>query len=141
MTIISHWEKVGELFTVLQSTVFILHIHVSYTCIMHLVPGLTEQKVICMIMPGFHPEGNFGGGGEAPGSGCGFIYFSIQLSQILGGGGGGGTLPPPPPLDETLHTLVFEVCVSVQVVVNDTESGILAKSGLVDNNLSFHQFK
>ena len=37
-------------------------------------------------------------GGEAPGNGRGFIYFSIQLSQILG-----GKLPPrPPPLDETL---------------------------------------
>ena len=31
--------------------------------------------------------------------------------------------------------LVFEVCISVQAVVNDTESGTLAKSGLVDNNL------
>ena len=38
-------------------------------------------------------------GGEAPGSGCGFMYFSIQLSQILGGGGGGGggSFPPCPP--------------------------------------------
>ena len=36
-------------------------------------------------------------GGEAPGNGCGFIYFSIQLSQILGGGEAS-----PPPLNETL---------------------------------------
>ena len=36
-------------------------------------------------------------GVEAPGNGCGFIYFSIQLPQILRGGGGS---PPP---DETLH--------------------------------------
>ena len=46
-----------------------------------------------------------GGGGEAPGNGCGFIYFSIQLSQIFG-----GKLPPhppPPPLDETLVIIDF----------------------------------
>ena len=42
--------------------------------------------------------GGGGGGGEAPGNGCGFIYFSIQLSQIWGGGGGGEASPPPPPL-------------------------------------------
>ena len=41
-------------------------------------------------------------GGEAPGNGCSFIYFSIQLSQILGGGGGKLAPPPPPPPDETL---------------------------------------
>ena len=46
---------------------------------------------------GFHPEGIIlggggGGGGEAPGNGCGFIYFSIKLSQIWGGG---GASPPP----------------------------------------------
>ena len=43
---------------------------------------------------GFHPEGIILGG-EAPGNGCGFIYFSIQLSKILGGGG--GSFPPAPP--------------------------------------------
>ena len=39
--------------------------------------------------------GGGGGGGGAPGNGHGFIYFSIQLSQILGGGG--GKLPPHTP--------------------------------------------
>ena len=57
---------------------------------------------IVVLVPGFHPEGIIlGGGGEAPGNGCGFIYFSIQMSQIWGGGGGG---EPPPPPDETLGT-------------------------------------
>ena len=42
---------------------------------------------------GFHPEGIIlGGGGEAPGNGCGFIYFPIQLSQIWEGG---GSFPSP----------------------------------------------
>ena len=47
--------------------------------------------------PGFHPEGIIlgggGGGGGSARNGCGFIYLSIQLSQIWGGGGQ-GKLPP-----------------------------------------------
>ena len=46
---------------------------------------------------GFIQRESFWGGGEAPGNGCGFIYFSIQLSQILE-----GEASPPPPPDETL---------------------------------------
>ena len=56
-----------------------------------------------MTYSGFHPDGIIlggggggGGGGGAPGNGCGFIYFSIQLSQIFGGGGGGEASPLPP---------------------------------------------
>ena len=52
--------------------------------------------------PGFHPEGIIFG--EAPGNGCGFICFSIQLSKF-----GGGKAPPPPPPpphpDETLASM------------------------------------
>ena len=51
-------------------------------------------------MSGFHPEGIIlGRGGGAPGNGCGFICFSIQLSQILGG------ISPPP--DETLDVYII----------------------------------
>ena len=65
------------------------------------------------VCAGFHPEGMIFGG-EAPGNGCGFIYFSIQLSQILGG----GELPPrPPPLDETLVCVCVCVCLCVCVSV------------------------
>ena len=61
---------------------------------------LIAETYSISIHAGFHPEGIIlGGGGEAPGNGCGFIYFSIQLSQILGGK---LTPCPPPPLDETL---------------------------------------
>ena len=62
-----------------------------------------------MYDAGFHPEGIILGG-EAPGNGCGFIYFSVQLPQILGGGGGGGgrgEASPPP--DETLHVPQFSL--------------------------------
>ena len=67
------------------------------------------------MLAGFHPEGIIfgggGGGGGTPGNGCGFIYFSIQLSQILGGGGGEvpPTPTPPPPLDETLVGYIIYV--------------------------------
>ena len=56
---------------------------------------LIAETYSISIHAGFHPEGIIlGGGGEAPGNGCGFIYFSIQLSQILGG----KLTPCPPPL-------------------------------------------
>ena len=54
-------------------------------------PSQDNQPVNNSETSGFHPEGIILGG-EAPGNGCGFIYFSIQLSQILG-----GKLPPRPP--------------------------------------------
>ena len=52
-------------------------------------------------MSGFHPEGIILGGGEAPGNGRGFIYFPIQMSQILGGRG--GKLPPAPPMKPFMY--------------------------------------
>ena len=58
------------------------------------------------VLPSIHDRVSSRGNhfvGEAPGNGCGFICFSIQLSQILGGGGGGKLSLCPSPLDETLH--------------------------------------
>ena len=84
----------------------------TYLCTQH-APVETYSGT-SLLWPGFHPEGIIGGGGGggggggAPGSGCGFIYFFIQLSQIWGGGGREGEAsppPPPPPLDETLMAL------------------------------------
>ena len=64
------------------------HVHLyTHTIIMH-----TTR------MQGFTQRESFWG--EALGNGCGFIYFSIQLSQIFGGK---FPPPPPPPPDETLH--------------------------------------
>ena len=57
-------------------------------------------------MQGFIQRESFGGGGgEAPGNGCGLYTFLYNCPKFGGGGGGGegGSFPPtPPPLDETL---------------------------------------
>ena len=64
--------------------------------------------------------GGGGEGGRAPGSGCGFIYFSIQLSQIWGAGGGEASPPPPPPAppDETLMALQTKDTSIIQMAID-----------------------
>ena len=65
---------------------------------------------VCITYQGFIQVESFWG--EAPGSGCGFIYFSIRLSQVWGGGG--SFSPPPPPMKPCLpyveHLHVCQLC-------------------------------
>ena len=86
------WEGGREREREQLEQMYTIHIRITYQLHENSV-GLSSTT---NPKPEFHPEGIIlGGGGEAPGSGCGFIYFAIQLSQIWGGGG--GKLPPPPP--------------------------------------------
>ena len=48
---------------------------------------------------------------EASGSGCGFVYISVQLSYTLWGGGGGGSNPRS-------HFVHLSVCIHIFLLLH-----------------------